>query len=347
MAIVTLTATETRAQALSDINANFATFTSGAFTLSGGPVSFTFTGASLLATMNGNTGTDGFYRFYVGSGAAESSAALVTTSTSKDSLGVYGNGQSFLCARDVTNNQEVMLGTINSQGIGFVGTISNHPFTIKTNNADALVIDTSGNMTIGDSNTSARLQVMKTTEQLRILYDSSNYYKTTVSSAGAVTFDAAGASAGFTFADPILSNAKITQYNSVTTTGWGVPAVYGTGRSTAQVAAVASVAAYTVGAADGSFLISANVLVTTATLHSFTATVTYTDEGNTSRTVTMQFSTLAGAFVTAMTNAQGTVPYEGVPLHIRAKASTAITIATTGTFTTVVYNVEGIITQIA
>lgn len=145
----------------------------------------------------------------------------------------------------------------------------------------------------------------------------------------------------------LTKGGKITQYNNVTTTGWGHPAIYGTGRSAGAVAAVASVAAYTVGAADGSFIVSANVLVTTATVHSFTATVTYTDEGNTSRTVTMQFSTLAGAFVTAMTNAQGTVPYGGVPLHIRCKASTSITIATTGTFTTVVYNVEGNIMQIA
>lgn len=117
------------------------------------------------------------------------------------------------------------------------------------------------------------------------------------------------------------------------------------GRSTAQTAAVATVATYTT-IADSSFEISANVLVTASTLHNFTATVAYTDEGNTARTVTLQFSTLAGAFVTAMTNAQGTVPYEGVPLHIRAKASTAITIATTGTFTTVTYNVEGIIRQL-
>lgn len=130
-------------------------------------------------------------------------------------------------------------------------------------------------------------------------------------------------------------------------TGGTLMGIKGSGRSTAQTAAVASVATYTLPATDGSFLVSANVLVTTATLHTFTATVAYTDEGNTARTVTMQFSTLAGAFITAMTNAQGTVPYEGVPLHIRCKASTAITIATTGTFTTVTYNVEGIITQIS
>lgn len=139
---------------------------------------------------------------------------------------------------------------------------------------------------------------------------------------------------------------KLTKINNIATDGWGTETVYKHGRSTAQTAAVGSVAAYTP-TADGSFIISMNVLVTTSTLHNFTATVAYTDEGNTARTVTLQFSTLAGAFVTAMTNAQGTVPYEGVPLHIRVKASTAITLATTGTFTTVTYNVEGSIRQIA
>lgn len=123
------------------------------------------------------------------------------------------------------------------------------------------------------------------------------------------------------------------------------PVIRAAGRFTAQTAAKGTVVTYTNGASDGSFEISGNVLVTTATVHSFTETISYTDEGNTTRVVTMQFSTVAGAFVTAMTNAQGAVPYEGVPLHIRAKASTAITVGTTGTFTSVVYNVEGIIKQ--
>lgn len=139
---------------------------------------------------------------------------------------------------------------------------------------------------------------------------------------------------------------KINKYNNVTVVGQGVPSIYGSGRSTAQTAAVASVATYTNGAADGSFLISANINVTTSTLHNFTVTVAYTDETNTARTLTLTFAQLAGTLVTAITNATGAGPYEGIPLHIRCKASTAITIATTGTFTTVVYNVEGYITQI-
>jgi hypothetical protein len=136
-------------------------------------------------------------------------------------------------------------------------------------------------------------------------------------------------------------------YKGVFTAGYGFPAIYGFGRLTGRTAAVASLANYTVGAADGSFEVSANINVTTSTLHSFGATCTYTDETNTSRTLTLNFSQLAGTFVTAITNATGAGPYEGVVLSIRAKAGTAITLATTGTFTTVTYNAEGSIKQIA
>jgi len=126
-----------------------------------------------------------------------------------------------------------------------------------------------------------------------------------------------------------------------------MPQVQASGRSTAQTAAVASVATFTNGAADASYVVSANVLVTTSTLHSFSAQCDYTDEGNTARTLTFPMAQLAGTFVAAITNGTGAGPYEGALLHIRCKASTAITIKTTGTFTTVTYNVEGYITQIS
>lgn len=127
----------------------------------------------------------------------------------------------------------------------------------------------------------------------------------------------------------------------------GVPVIVKTGRATAQTAANTSVATYTTPASDGSYEISANVLVTTSTVHSFTVTVDYTDEGNTARTVTLNFQNVDGTILTAIANAGGAVPYDGVPLHIRTKASTAITFKTAGTFTTVTYNVEGIIKQSA
>lgn len=140
------------------------------------------------------------------------------------------------------------------------------------------------------------------------------------------------------------NTGKATKYSSVSTTGWGIPAIYGTGRATGQVAANASVAAYTVGAADGSFYISANTNVTTFSVGTFNVTCAYTDETNTSRTLTLNFSTITGTLGIAIAAAGA---FEGIPVHIRCKASTAITIATTGTFTSLTYNVEGSITQIA
>jgi hypothetical protein len=89
--------------------------------------------------------------------------------------------------------------------------------------------------------------------------------------------------------------------------------------------------------------------VTTATSHAFTMTVSYTDEGNTARTVTVPFMLVASptTITTSVANANGAVPYMGVPLTIRCKAATAITVHTTGTFTTVTYNAEASVTQIA
>lgn len=121
------------------------------------------------------------------------------------------------------------------------------------------------------------------------------------------------------------------------------------GRTTGKTAA-ATLKTVTVPSADSSYLVSANILPTVATLFNFIVTCAYTDESNTARTLTLQFSNLGGAFVNVITNAAGTVPYEGVPLHIRAKSGTTITLATAnggGTnFTTVTYNGEASITQI-
>jgi hypothetical protein len=145
------------------------------------------------------------------------------------------------------------------------------------------------------------------------------------------------------------STFKVVKYANVATTGWGHPAIYASGRLVAQTAAV-TLTTYTVGAADGSFLISANINVTTSTLHNFTATCVYTDESNVSRTFTFGFSQLAGAtLISAITQVTGAGPYESPVSHIRCIAGSTITIATVGGggFTTVTYNGEGHISQIA
>jgi hypothetical protein len=67
------------------------------------------------------------------------------------------------------------------------------------------VLNTNGDVGIGTGATvSARVHVVKTTEQVRVGYDASNYYSTTVSSTGGVTFDAVGSGAAFTFSDGIV-----------------------------------------------------------------------------------------------------------------------------------------------
>lgn len=131
----------------------------------------------------------------------------------------------------------------------------------------------------------------------------------------------------------------ISSYQNVTTAGWGVGAIYASGRFTAQSAAVATVATYTP-TADGSFVISANINVT-APATGLTATVTYKDENGTTRTDTLPFTVAAGTFTTTPT-ASG--EYLGVSLRIRAQSGTAITVATTWASGT--YNVESDITQV-
>lgn len=60
-----------------------------------------------------------------------------------------------------------------------------------------------GYVGMGTSSPTARLHIISTAEQLRIGYDISNYYKTTVGSTGGVTFDAVGSGAKFVFSDAL------------------------------------------------------------------------------------------------------------------------------------------------
>lgn len=130
-----------------------------------------------------------------------------------------------------------------------------------------------------------------------------------------------------------------------------LPVVVSSGRSVVQTAAVSSICSYTVGPQDGSFMLSANVLVTTATTHDFFIEAVWTDEGGTSRTQDLLFLLISstGASATHIINTSGAVPYMGILQPIRAKSGTTITIRTqaAGTYTTVVYNAEAQIIQVA
>ncbi len=75
--------------------------------------------------------------------------------------------------------------------------------------AEVLTILGSGSMGLNTTSPAAKLHVISTTEQMRLGYDASNYFKTTVGSSGLTTFDAVGAGAGFTFSDLITGSAGL------------------------------------------------------------------------------------------------------------------------------------------
>lgn len=145
----------------------------------------------------------------------------------------------------------------------------------------------------------------------------------------------------------VTQSGKTTTYNSLATAGLGLPVIVAYARATAQSAANASIVTYTVGAADGTFEVSANVNVTAVTVLATTLTCTYTDESNTSRSMILPIQQLAGSLIAAGA-ITATGPWHAPVIHIRAKAATVITVLTSaGTFTGVTYTAEGLIKQTA
>lgn len=73
---------------------------------------------------------------------------------------------------------------------------------------NAMRVESGGNIGIGTTTISARLHVMKTTEQLRLEYDASNYVAHTVSSGGDMTVDVSGGQWQLADADTINIGGK-------------------------------------------------------------------------------------------------------------------------------------------
>ena len=78
----------------------------------------------------------------------------------------------------------------------------------RLHNVAGKTVSFDGDILVGgtSSTASARLHVIKTTEQIRVGYDASNYFSVTVGSTGTVTLDAVGAGAGFAFSDSCRFN---------------------------------------------------------------------------------------------------------------------------------------------
>lgn len=130
---------------------------------------------------------------------------------------------------------------------------------------------------------------------------------------------------------------------------FGAPTIYDSNRLTGQTAACVAgtnpVATFTP-SADGTFIISANVLITTRTTFNFTVNIVFTDETNTPRSVPLNFSGVSNSVGSGLADINTDPVYCGIPSRIRAKGGTAISVVTTGTFTSVVYNIDADITQV-
>lgn len=227
--------------------------------------------------------------------------------------------------------------------------------TIRTSTANSLILQTNSTtaLTLGST------QIATFAGQIRGINGAANgpgYTFTNDSASGMylIGVNSLGFSTNSTLALTLDSSQnatfakKITSYNGVATTGWGVPSIVATGRFTAQSAAGnITNGAYTVGAADGTFQVSGNINIISAIGVSTSLNVAYTDETNTARTMILPLSGLAGSFVAAGL-ATTTGPFESAVMHIRCKASTTITFSVAaGTFTSVSYNAECTIKQTA
>ncbi|HSI21215.1 MAG TPA: hypothetical protein VLA04_06025, partial [Verrucomicrobiae bacterium] len=123
----------------------------------------------------------------------------------------------------ITNSGNIAAGANNTYDIGASGVRYNNGY-FNNLNVNNLTVNTSS------VSTGALTITSTTTPQLTVQYDVSNYYTTSVSSAGAITLDATGASAGFTFSDAVVASTGLT----VTTGGATISAggITVTGNST-------------------------------------------------------------------------------------------------------------------
>lgn len=139
----------------------------------------------------------------LGGGSGTASAILEIRGGTQNFLIGGGTGYSYLFQR----NSGTGFMEITGQQAGYTGYIFN-----TGNGSNALTINDTGNSGFGVAigSIGAKVHIIKTTEQLRVGYDASNYFSTTVGSTGGVTFNAVGSGASFTFSDNIRLTQTVT-----------------------------------------------------------------------------------------------------------------------------------------
>ena len=187
-------------------------------------------GASVLPVANGGTGTGTWTDGQIAIGNTTGNTLVKTTLTGTSNQVVVTNGagaitlslpQSIATTSSPTFAALTVNGKINGvtngTATGEVLTFDAIGVSVQAYSASTTLLGNTvtgtGSIVLATSPTlvtpvlgvaaATSLTATSTTEQLRLGYDSSNYYSTTVSSGGAVTFDSVGASAGFTFSDAV------------------------------------------------------------------------------------------------------------------------------------------------
>ncbi len=81
---------------------------------------------------------------------------------STNTVAIYGNGNAYFKARDATNDIETVFGASGPSSEGFVGTMTGHGFSLRTNNVKRLTVTSGGNIGIGTLTPAATLEVAGT-----------------------------------------------------------------------------------------------------------------------------------------------------------------------------------------
>lgn len=239
-----------------------------------------------------------------------------------------------------------------NQVIGVAGSVGAPSFTFSGRTTDGWYSSASGVVALTSAGVrSWELLSAGSAARMRYIGPTGNVNFMDFQDSGGIALNAAGTNQSV-FVTPsgvggLTISTKINSYNGINTAGWGAEIIQAANEVTAQAAANASIATYTVGAADGTFRVSAQLDCTAATVLSTSLFLSYTDKGNTARTMIFPVAQLAGSFIAAGA-ITGTGAWETPVMHIRCKASTAITVGTSaGTFNTVLYSADAVISQVA
>ena len=250
-----------------------------------------------------NTGSGTITSGLVNGQTISSSANFTGTVTAATGLTVSAGGASITGNTTIAGN----LLASGSRDVGASGTRFTNGY-FGTVDVNTLTVNTSSTINGGVTISSA------TTPQLTIKYDNSNYYTSAVASNGAVTFDATGAGAAFTFADGVTAN--VFNSSGVTISGGSLDgttvgaSVRSTGAFTTLAANSTSTLASgagsntTIGNATGTFqVISSGLNVSTAGalsgVTSIGASGNITTSGNIATTGTGTITAANGLTVTA------------------------------------------------